>query len=60
MAENANLGVEVCDIFKNLLTYTFINQPHGGAITAHFTFWPITLDLVSKNQNSFFAGFLGS
>ena len=43
-AAHFKLGEEVHNNFKNLLIYNFFSRPHGGAITAHFTFCPVTLE----------------
>jgi hypothetical protein len=40
----SNLREEIHNDFKNELKNNYITLPHGGAIKAHFTFCPITLE----------------
>ena len=40
----SKLGEEIQNGFKDFLKNNYVSQPHGGAITAHFTFRPVTLE----------------
>ena len=40
----SKLEEEMHNDIKELLKINYIIRPHGGAITTHFTFWPVTLE----------------